>query len=235
MNATPPHGNRRVPLFARAGLLGAGAVLLAGCGSTHVTTAGGGAPGPIGPPRETPAATTPAVGTTPPGLTGGFGIGLPSASATPTPCSPEGVSLAAEEANAAMGLRVMGIRLTNCGSKPYALNGHPALRVLDGERAPLEISVQHGAAGIATLDGFDAAPKRVTLQPQESAVFQLVWRNTATAGDRPSDNGRYLDVAPLPGRPRLTVPADLDLGTTGKLGVSAWSTPAAGRPASDRP
>ncbi|KJY31346.1 hypothetical protein VR45_25300 [Streptomyces sp. NRRL S-495] len=156
---------------------------------------------------------------------------LPGSTPTATPapslvCSPEGVALTVGEAEAAMGLRVMPVRLTNCGTRPYSLNGHPAVRVLDAERAPLAVTVKHGSAGIATLANFDAAPKPLTLQPREYAEFQLVWRNTVTAGNKAPDNGRYLDIAPLPGRPRLTVPADLDLGTTGRLGVAPWSAPA---------
>ncbi|WP_162002571.1 DUF4232 domain-containing protein [Streptomyces sp. CB01881] len=224
MDSTTPTGIRRTPLLARmglraglrVGLLCAGAALVAGCGSTSVTGAGGGAPGPVTPEPLVTATVTP----------------------TPTPtmvCSPEGVSLAAEEANAAMGLRVMGIRLTNCGTRPYTLNGHPGVRVLDAERAPLDIEVRRGSAGIATLDTFDAAPKPVTLQPGESASFSLAWRNTVTSGTRPADNGRFLDVAPLPGRPRLTVPAELDLGTTGRLGLSAWTKSDPDRPATAPP
>ncbi|MFJ9947233.1 DUF4232 domain-containing protein [Kitasatospora sp. NPDC091207] len=226
MNAMPRTGARPVPLLGRVALLGAAAALVAGCGSAHVTAAGGGGPVRPGP---TLGAFTPDASVTP------FGT-LPTPSAPPpAACTPEGVSLAAEEVNAAMGLRVMGIRLTNCGSRPYTLNGRPGVRVLDAERAPLGITVRNGSAGIATLEGFDAAPKAVTLDPGEYAAFQLVWRNTVTAGTGPADNGRFLEVAPLPGRPRVVVPADLDLGTTGRLGVSAWTEPAEARPADTRP
>ncbi|MFB6888244.1 DUF4232 domain-containing protein [Kitasatospora sp. NPDC056327] len=146
-------------------------------------------------------------------------------------CSPEGVALAVGPADAAMGLRVMSVRLTNCGTRPYSLNGHPAVRVLDAERAPLPVTAGRGSAGIATLADFDAAPKPLTLRPREYAEFRLAWRNTVAAGNRAPDNGRFLEVAPLPGRPRLTVPADLDLGTTGRIGVAPWTVPAAGAPA----
>ncbi|MFJ6137630.1 DUF4232 domain-containing protein [Kitasatospora sp. NPDC092286] len=222
MDATPRTGTRRIPPLSRTALLLAGAALLAGCGSTQVTGAGGGAPAPgRGTGGPTGATAT------------GTATSTSAATATPTPtpeptCSPEGVLLAAEEANAAMGLRVMAIRLTNCGTRPYKLNGRPDVRVLGAEREPLDVNVRRGSAGIATIDGFDAAPAPVTLQPQESAVFQLVWRNTVTSGTK--DSGQYLDVAPLPGRPRVTVPAYLDLGTTGKLGVGVWTKPSTNRP-----
>ncbi|MFJ2580154.1 DUF4232 domain-containing protein [Kitasatospora aureofaciens] len=207
MNATPPpHGTRRIRALRQVVPLLVplpAAVLLTGCGSTHVTAAGGG-PAPTASPQ----------------------LGAPTPTATPTPtptpdCSPGGVSLAAGEADAAMGLRAMTVRLTNCGTRPYTLNGHPGVRVLSAERAPLDIGVRHGSAGIATVEGFDAAPAPMTLQPQEAAEFKLLWRNTVTAGEKA--DGRYLDIAPQPGRPTVTVPADLDLGTTGKLGISAWT------------
>ncbi|CAN3979865.1 hypothetical protein KPATCC21470_2501 [Kitasatospora purpeofusca] len=230
---------------ARAGLLLAvGVLATAGCGSTPATGAGGGAPGParsIGDaplpvvtsaPAVTPFPASPAPAASTWSTPGPVrSVPLPGTVPTTTPapppvCSPEGIALTVGEAEAAMGLRVMPVRLTNCGTRPYSLNGHPAVRVLDAERAPLAVTVKHGSAGIATLANFDAAPKPLTLQPREYAEFQLVWRNTVTAGNKAPDNGRYLDIAPLPGRPRLTVPADLDLGTTGRLGVAPWSAPA---------
>ncbi|WP_328957453.1 DUF4232 domain-containing protein [Kitasatospora purpeofusca] len=216
---------------ARAGLLlVAGVLATAGCGSTPATGAGGGAPGPAHSIGDTPLPVVPTPAPPPvagidPGTVGP--VPRPGAGTTPTAapvgtCSPEGVALTVGEADAAMGLRVMPVRLSNCGTRPYSLNGHPAVRVLDAERAPLAVTVKRGSAGIATLANFDAAPKPLTLQPREYAEFQLVWRNTVAAVNKAPDNGRYLDVAPLPGRPRLTVPADLDLGTTGRLGVAPW-------------
>ncbi|GAA1398940.1 hypothetical protein GCM10009639_38010 [Kitasatospora putterlickiae] len=218
MDSTPlpqsavPGVARRAPRPVRTGLpLAAGALVTAlvtaGCGSIAATGAGGGAPGPARSIGDTPLPVT----------------SLPVAPAPATACSPEGLALTVGEANAAMGLRVMPVRLTNCGTRPYALKGHPAVRVLDAERAPLAITVKRGSAGIATLENFDAAPAPLILQPQEYAESHLVWRNTVAAGDKAPDNGRFLDLAPLQGRPRLTVPAHLDLGTTGRLGVAPWT------------
>ncbi|MEE1823511.1 DUF4232 domain-containing protein [Streptomyces sp. BE20] len=242
MNSTQSAAARRTPILARAGVLLGAVVAVAGCGSTSVTGAGGGAPGPartIGAAPSsaaptasavaTPAATAPAASARPTAFPLVTADALPSGAVPPGPstpapvCSPEGVSPAVGEVAAAMGLRVMSIRLTNCGTRSYTLNGRPGIRVLDAERAPLAVTVGSGSAGIATLENFDAAAKPVTLRPGETAEFQVAWRNTVTAGDRVADHGRFLDVAPLPGRPRLTVPAELDLGTTGKLGVSPWT------------
>ncbi|PNE32250.1 hypothetical protein AF335_19285 [Streptomyces eurocidicus] len=146
----------------------------------------------------------------------------PSASAQPSPvCPASGMSLVAEEANAAMGLRVMTLKLTNCGGTTRVLNGYPDVRVLDAGRKQLAVEVLHGAADIMTDDRFDAGPVRVALRPGEQAVTGLVWRNTVTDGT--PANGAYVSLAPSAGADRLTVPSLIDLGTTGKLGVSAWA------------
>ncbi|WP_323184946.1 DUF4232 domain-containing protein [Kitasatospora purpeofusca] len=139
--------------------------------------------------------------------------------------SPPGSPRCGSGCEGAGSVRAMIVPMESTPS-PTSLDGHPAVRVLDAERALLAVTVKHGSAGIATLANFDAAPKPLTLQPREYAEFQLVWRNTVALGNQAPDNGRYLDIAPLPGRPRLTVPADLDLGTTGRIGVAPWSEPA---------
>ncbi|GAA2334979.1 DUF4232 domain-containing protein [Streptomyces cuspidosporus] len=142
--------------------------------------------------------------------------------ATPPPCPRSGVVVQGEEPGAAMGLRVMSLKLTNCGKRPYTVKGYPTVRVLDGDGKPLDIRVAHGSAGIATLDDFDAAPRQVTLRPGQTAVAGLAWRNTVTDATNPAVNGEALDVAPAEGSPRQTVTELIDLGNTGKLGVSPW-------------
>ncbi|MEU8142865.1 DUF4232 domain-containing protein [Nonomuraea sp. NPDC048901] len=50
----------------------------------------------------------------------------------PTPsCPGSGTSLTAEEPNAAMGLRVQTVTLTNCGNKIRSVYGYPRVRLLD--------------------------------------------------------------------------------------------------------
>lgn len=115
----------------------------------------------------------------------------------------------------------MTLRLTNCGKTARVLNGYPDVRVLDAEKKPLAVEVLHGTADIMTNDRFDAGPVRVALRPGEQAVTGLVWRNTVTDGT--PANGAYVSLAPSAGTDRLTVPSLIDLGTTGRLGVSAWS------------
>ncbi|WP_413104686.1 DUF4232 domain-containing protein [Streptomyces sp. Inha503] len=149
----------------------------------------------------------------------------------PAACPDSGVLLRAAEADAAMGLRVQRIELVNCGTRAYTVSGHPSVQVLDEDLEPLEVTVSHGASAIATLDGFETATGPVRLKPGERAVARLAWRNLVTDVTRPAADGRYLKIAPNGGgEDAQTVPDHVDLGTTGKLGVSAWARPAPDSP-----
>jgi hypothetical protein len=143
----------------------------------------------------------------------------------PPACPEAGIVIRAGVADAASGLRVLPVELVNCGSRPYTVNGFPAVRVLDDDRKPLAVTVGDGSLAIAVVEGFDAAPKPVTLQPGEQAVAKLLWRNTYTDPTVTPVNGSYLDIAPAAGESWQTVTpgARIDLGNTGKLGVSAWT------------
>lgn len=143
------------------------------------------------------------------------------APAPPGTCPPSGVRVTADDGDAAMGLRVVGLHLTNCGTAEYRLDGYPALRLLDASRKPVTgIDVLRGTAEIATGIGRDAPAAPLTLQPGESASAPLAWRNTTGSGD--AVNAPYASVTAKPGAPAVTVTPEFDLGTTGRLGVGAW-------------
>lgn len=133
-----------------------------------------------------------------------------------------------------MGLRYLGLEMVNCGSAPFEVNGHPAVRVLDKDRQAEAVNVAEGTQGITTDERIDAPGRPVTLQPGEKARADLVWRNTTLDGK--TVNGAFLEVAPVAGQPVQIVtptyvtslndgehPLTIDLGTTGKLGVGPWS------------
>jgi len=131
-----------------------------------------------------------------------------------------------------MGLRVMNLELTNCGAQPYTVTGYPELVLLDEERRPFDVQVLHGAEPITGNEGFctptgqfDAGPQPVTLAPGERAVAGVVWRNLTTDDLDELVNAPYLSVAPTAGETPQEVAVDggIDLGTTGRLGVSAWA------------
>ncbi|WP_405897743.1 DUF4232 domain-containing protein [Streptomyces sp. NBC_00727] len=142
-------------------------------------------------------------------------------------CPSSGVRITNDRGDAAMGLRVVGIHLANCGTTDYRLNGYPALRLLDEDREPVSgVEILHGTTAISTGIGGDAAPRLVTLHPGESAYANLAWRNTTTEGD--PVNAPYAEVTAKPGAKPVTVTPELDLGTTGRLGVGPWTKTPAG-------
>ncbi|MEU0601651.1 DUF4232 domain-containing protein [Streptomyces sp. NPDC006393] len=136
-------------------------------------------------------------------------------------CPPSGIRVTADRGDAAMGLRVVGLHLENCGTRDYTVDGYPRLELLDESREPIEgVRILRGSGGITTLPEWDERPRPVTLKPGESAVSGLVWRNTTQFGT-PVDVP-YVRVRAKAGADPVTVTPHLDLGTTGKLGVRPW-------------
>ncbi|SNX61591.1 uncharacterized protein DUF4232 [Streptomyces sp. TLI_55] len=143
------------------------------------------------------------------------------ASSASGPCPASGVHVYADEGDAAMGLRVVGLHLVNCGTGPYELNGYPGLELLDEDHEKADgVRILHGTDAISTGAGGDGSPRPVVLKPGEAARTTLAWRNTTQAGD--PVNAPYVRVRPKPGAAPVTVVPELDLGTTGKLGVGPW-------------
>lgn len=186
--------------------------LAAGCGSeVHSPPAAGAAPVPERGSSPPPGSVTPPVRPAPT---------LRSPQTARTECRPDGFRLKALEPDAAMGLRGMRVTLENCGDAPHRLDGYPALRVLDGSRAPFEVRVVKGTKTVP-----DPGPKAITVRPGGTASAVVVWRNTVTHGT--NVDGTFLEVGPGGGLhpAALRVPGGLDLGTTGRLEVTAWSLP----------
>jgi hypothetical protein len=134
-------------------------------------------------------------------------------------CPSSGLRLDPGPIDAAMGLRGMALTLTNCGRRPYEVNGHPSVvHVLDRQRAPI--------AGVRCVTGTDKVfmapadlgPEPFTLHPGESARAILYWRMAA-------EDGTYLRVAPQKGQRvvTLSLPDPLDIGPENTLGTTAWA------------
>ncbi|MEU4771434.1 DUF4232 domain-containing protein [Micromonospora sp. NPDC023644] len=148
--------------------------------------------------------------------------------ATPTTgCPASGVRISSPGTSAAMGLRALGLELVNCGTEPYRLDGYPVLRLFDGDGNPVPVRVVDGAKEITS--GFDDPPRPLTLRPGERAGAAVLWRNLVTDPTVVATNGERLEVAPAVGRPAQAVGLDgpIDLGNTGRIGVSAWKKRAA--------
>ncbi|MGV9216072.1 DUF4232 domain-containing protein [Micromonospora sp. RB23] len=161
----------------------------------------------------------------PPGPTSAAGAS-PSASAPPVAeCPASGVRIRSTGGDAAMGLRALGLELVNCGDRPYRLNGYPTVWVLDEQRKPIILAVVNGAKDITS--GFDQPPQLITLQKGERAVATVLWRNLVTDSTVVATDGAYLTVAPAAGQPAEEVDphGPVDVGNTGRIGVSAWRTP----------
>jgi hypothetical protein len=133
-------------------------------------------------------------------------------------CPSSGVRVDTGPVDGAMGLRAMTLTLTNCGDRPYKLNGYPSVLVLAEEGLPI--------VGVRTVEGTDKVPmaphdpgaKPLTLGPGERAQAGLYWRMNA-------EDGPYLRVAPQQGRAATNVRLQepLDIGPENTLGTTAWA------------
>ncbi|MEU6078232.1 DUF4232 domain-containing protein [Micromonospora sp. NPDC047074] len=137
-------------------------------------------------------------------------------------CPESGVRITSRGTEAAMGLRALGLELVNCGTRPYPLSGYPVLRLFDADGNPIPVRVIEGAEGITS--GFDQPPRALTLRPGERAGAAVLWRNLVTDATVTATNGERLEVAPAVDRAAQDVDLDgsIDLGNTGRIGVSAW-------------
>jgi hypothetical protein len=198
------------------------AALLGGCASTRSAVNAAAPPGrPIATPAVSGSATPTASGSATPAASAP-GTSSPSAVA----CPPSGVRLDLGGIDAAMGLRALGLNLINCGRKPYRVNGYPAVHALDKERSTLDVRVLHGVTEISgSIPDWSGPPRPFVLEPGERATAVVVWRNTYDNISRPPVDAPYLEVAPAAGRRPAQVLAPqggIDLGSTGRLGVSPW-------------
>ncbi|MBB4951539.1 hypothetical protein F4556_007074 [Kitasatospora gansuensis] len=144
------------------------------------------------------------------------------ASAETGPCPPSGVRVFADQGAAALGLRAVGLFLENCGAGTVRLNGYPQLQLLDEQHRVVDgVQVLQGGSAIAT--GADGTPEPLALGPGERARATVVWRNTVDVGVGEAVHAPYLRVrAKADSDPVMVIP-ELDLGTTGRLGVGPWT------------
>ncbi len=155
----------------------------------------------------------------------------PVARSTPVPSEPVcagGLRFTTDGGDEASGLRVLSVEVVNCGTEPVQLNGRPQVRLLDERWQPLDVAVLPGSGGIAQVGGFDDPPQPITVRPGERARSAFLWRNTHTSFD-PPQVGSHVDIAAAPGGTwQSLVPVspardiNIDLGSTGRMGVRAW-------------
>jgi Protein of unknown function (DUF4232) len=159
--------------------------------------------------------------------------------AAPT-CTPDDAAYSLGGADAASGVRVLNIELTNCGDGPITVNGYPRLRLLGEEREELAVTVAHGSSAVATVPKLDVPPTPVVLAPGESAWAGIVWRNLVTDPSVNATTALGLDIAlseqsgwesvPMEHTDQwgATRPITIDLGNTATIGLGPWQRPDAG-------
>ncbi|WP_181043243.1 DUF4232 domain-containing protein [Actinokineospora auranticolor] len=153
---------------------------------------------------------------------GGVTSRVPQPSAVASGCPAEGVRITRTSYDGAMGLRLAGFEMANCGTEPYEVRGYPDVRLYDADGEPVTVEAGGGSLGIAVLPDFDAPPTTVLLQPGEIASTALLWRNLVTDSTVDATLAESLDMAPLAGRSSQHLTAHIDLGNTTKLGVKPW-------------
>jgi uncharacterized protein DUF4232 len=180
----------------RLGWLVAVLLLVGGCGTEVATDAA---------PRRTPDAD-PTVATPTPKPT------LP-----PAKCPPSGGAITVGPVDPALGHRAVTVKLTNCGSKTLVVEGYPEVAVLNARREKFKLTVAHGSSYMAT----DPGPTRIRLARGKSVLASVAWSNTVTYGDNQS--GAYFAISWRKGVPPVIWPEYVDIGTTGKITLTAWN------------
>ncbi|MGW6511384.1 DUF4232 domain-containing protein [Streptomyces niveus] len=144
----------------------------------------------------------------------------PSAETRAIGCPPSGLDAVIGGENAAMGLRVITVKLWNCGDKPYRVKGYPGIELLDEGREPIDVSITHGKD----------RPRQLTLAPNATARTDLEWNNRVTSLDGAPAPGAHILVTPAPGEEPISLPLGVDLGSEGTLDMTAWAVdPVSGR------
>jgi hypothetical protein len=99
---------------------------------------------------------------------------VPAAEVPPEPgeCPPSGLRLTLEGGTSATGLHTRDLRLENCGTRDYSLNGYPLLEPLDKDRSLMKgVQILHGTGGIFNPGSeSDEPPRPLVLKPGESAL-----------------------------------------------------------------
>ncbi|MFE9016419.1 DUF4232 domain-containing protein [Streptomyces cyaneofuscatus] len=144
----------------------------------------------------------------------------PSLTATPTPtgtCPASGAVVTVGEVQAVMMSRAAVLTLTNCGSKPYRVDGYPSVQALgeDGERLPVKVN----PAG--SVFGQDKGPEPRTLKPGATVRSMLAWVSTQEGGELVMADALELAAAPDAGA-RVQPLEGHDIRYMDELNITAW-------------
>ncbi|MFJ9891573.1 DUF4232 domain-containing protein [Streptomyces sp. NPDC091287] len=208
----------RVRRRASVVLLAAALTALTGCSGFLVPAGEGEEPDP------TPSASAPRSGivraeTLPPTPAPAYG-GTARTGPTPAPpekCPASGAVVTMGEVLTAMMSRAVALTLTNCGSKPYRVDGYPSVQALgeDGERLPVKVN----PAG--SQFGRDRGPEALTLKPGSTARSMLAWVSTKEGGELVMADALELAAAPDAGA-RVYPLEGHDIRYMDELNITAW-------------
>lgn len=212
---------RRVPLI----LLTATLAALTGCSGFLVPAGEGEPPDPTPsasasrpgivragtlPPTPAPGADAPAQGA--PAQTG-------PTSAPPGKCPASGVVVDMGPVETGMMHRAVVLTLTNCGRRPYAVDGYPWVRALGEDGRPLPVKVNQDGSYF----GNDPGPKKLLLDPGLTVKSILAWVSTPEGGDL--IEGEALAISAGPGLPVRVFPLEgHDIRLMDELNTTAWRT-----------
>lgn len=215
----------RVRRRASAVLLAATLTALTGCSGFLVPAGEGEEPDPAPavsasrpglvhaetlPPTPTPGADAP-------------GYGAPAqtcpTSAPPGKCPASGVVVDMGPVETGMMHRAVVLTLTNCGRKPYAVDGYPWVRALGEDGRPLPVKVNEDGSYF----GGDPGPKKLLLDPGLTVKSILAWVSTPEGGDL--IEGDALAISAAPGLPVRVFPLEgHDIRLMDELNTTAWRT-----------
>ncbi|WP_233436165.1 MULTISPECIES: DUF4232 domain-containing protein [Streptomyces] len=139
------------------------------------------------------------------------------ASAPPGKCPASGVVVDMGPVETGMMHRAVVLTLTNCGRKPYAVDGYPWLRALGEDGRPLPVKVNEDGSYF----GNDPGPKKLLLDPGLTVKSILAWVSTPEGGDLVE--GDALAVSAAPGLPARVFPLEgHDIRLMDELNTTAW-------------
>ncbi|MFD3975532.1 DUF4232 domain-containing protein [Streptomyces cyaneofuscatus] len=144
----------------------------------------------------------------------------PSPTPTPTPtgtCPASGAVVTMGEVLTVMMSRAAVLTLTNCGSKPYRVDGYPSVQALGEDGARLAVKVNPAGSQF----GRDQGPKALTLKPGGTVRSMLAWVSTQEGGELVMADALELAAAPDAGA-RVQPLEGHDIRYMDELNITAW-------------
>lgn len=182
---------RRWSRLASPLVLGAGALVLAACGSSPGSTASSTTTTTRHATTTTtttsqPATTTTAAASTTTTTSGTTGL--------PT-CQPGQLSAATGQGTGAAGTQTLVMTLTNTSSAACGLNGYPGMQLLDAQGAPIPTTVVRGGFHFLQAAA-NQPPSPVTLASHATGAFSLAYEDVPVGNETSCPTSAQAEVTP---------------------------------------